>query len=119
MKEEYKITEDLLANEYGLILGDYALDTTFIPMIINIAFGKGITRILHLNDNFHYESDIEKELDKSPELLNAFYKLQFQIIYNLIFVGDDNPINKEVDEIICDDLRWGKINGWQKNIFVG
>lgn len=119
MKEEYKITEDLLSESYGLKLSDYALDTTFIPMIINIALGKAVTRILYFNDNFQYESDIEEALTKEPKLLNAFYKLQFQIIYNLIFVGDSNPISREVDEIICSDLRWGKINGFQKNVFVG
>lgn len=119
MKEEYKITEDLLSRDYGLILSDYALDTTFVPMIINIAFGKAVTRILYFNDNFLYEKDIEAALDKEPNLLEAFYKLQFQIIYNLIFVGDSNPISREVDEIICSDLRWGKINGFQKNVFVG
>lgn len=119
MKEEYKITEDLLASKYGLLLSEYALDTTYCPMIINIAIGKGVTEILHLNDNFKYESDIEDALDKDPKLLDAFLKMQFQIIYNLVFLADDNPINKEVDDIICSDLRWGKINGWQKNIFVG
>ena len=118
MKEEYKITEDELATEYGLSLSNYLINTTAIPMIINIALGKGITRILHYNDNFKYQSDIEKALDKELELVPAFKKLQFQIIYNLVFVGDDNPINREVDEIICSDLRWGKINGFQKNVFV-
>lgn len=117
MKEEYKITEDLLSENYGLKLSDYALDTTFIPMIINIACGKAVTRILYFNDNFKYESDIEKALDNEPSLLPAFLKLQFQVIYNLIFLGDSNPISQEVDEIICSDLRFGKINGFQKNIF--
>jgi len=118
MKEEYKITEDILSEDFGLRLSDYALDTTYVPMIINIALGKAITRVLYFNDNFLYESDVEKALDDEPKLLPAFLKLQFQVIYNLIFVGDSNPISREVDEIICGDLRWGKINGFQKNVFV-
>ena len=118
MNEKYKITEDILKGEYGLSLSDYALDTTFVPMLINIAIGKAITEILYLNDDFHYESDIEKALDKDENLVPAFYKLQFQIVYNLVFLGDSNPINQEVDDIICSDLRWGKINGFQKHIFT-
>ena len=118
MKREYIITDDLLADEFGLKLSDYALDTTFVPMIINIALGKAVTRILYFNDNFKYESDIEKAIDNDLNLLGAFLKLQFQIIYNLVFLGDSNPISQEVDEIICSDLRWGKINGFQKHIFT-
>lgn len=118
MKKEYIITNDELSTEYGLDLSTYAIDTTFVPMIIKIAFGKAVSRILHYNDNFKYEEDIEKALDNEPLLLPAFKKLQFQIIYNLIFLGDNDPIDMVVDEIICSDLRFGKINGWQKNVFV-
>ena len=84
MKQEYIITEDILRSDYGLILSDYALDTTYVEMIIRIALGKAVTEILYLNDNFHYESDIEKALDDEPQLVGAFVKLQYQIIYNLI-----------------------------------
>lgn len=118
MKNEYIITNDELLNDFGFDLSAYALDTTFVPMIIKIALGKAISRILHYNDNFKYEADIEKALDNEPLLLPAFKKLQFQIVYNLVFLGDNDPIDMVVDEIICSDLRWGKINGWQKNIFV-
>ncbi len=118
MKQEYIITEDILRSDYGLILSDYALDPTYIEMIIRIALGKAVTEILYLNDNFNYESDIEKALDEDENLVGAFYKLQYQVIYNLIFLGDSNPINADVDDIICSDLRWGKINGFQKHIFT-
>ncbi len=118
MKQEYIITEDILRSDYGLILSDYALDTTYVEMIIRTAFGKAVTEILYLNDNFGFESDIENALDKEPRLVGAFFKLQYQIIYNLIFLGDSNPINAEVDDIICSDLHWGKINGFQKHLFT-
>ena len=118
MKQEYIITEDYLRTK-GIILSDYALDTTYIDTIINMALDKAITRILFFNDDFEYESDIENALDDEPQKLPAFLKLQKQVIYNLIFLGDTNPIDKEVDDIICNDLRWGKINGFQKNVFIG
>lgn len=118
MKNEYIITNDELVENYGFDLSNYALDTTFVPMIINIALGKAVSRILYLNDNFKYEKDIELSLDKEPNLVSAFKKLQFQVIYNLTFLGDSNPIDMSVDTIICSDLRWGKINGWQKQVFV-
>lgn len=116
MKEEYKITEQDLEIK-GLILSQYALDTTLIPPIIQIALDQGITRILTLNDDFEYEEDIEKAIDKNQKLIAPFKKLQYQIIYNLIFLGDNDPINAIVDRIISSDLRWCKINGWQKQLF--
>lgn len=117
MKNEYIITEQELRENYGLSLSDYALDTTLIPAIIRLALGKCITRVLYLNDNFVFEEDIEGALEREQKLVNAFKKLQYQVIFNLIFSAD-NPLSQEVDEIICSDLRWGKINGYQKQIFV-
>ena len=116
MKEEYKITEEDL-NRKNLILSDYARDTTAIPAIIETALDQGITRILFLNDDFEYEEDIEHAIDKNPKLLAPFKKMQYQIIYNLIFLGDNDPINVLVDRIISCDLRWCKINGWQKQVY--
>ena len=113
MKEEYILNEKELVKK-GLVWSDYALDTTFIPAIIEIALGLGVTSILHLNDNFKYEEDIEKALDENPKLVAPFKKMQWQIIYNLIFLGDNDPINSLVNNIICADLRWGKVNGFQK-----
>ena len=115
MKEEYKITEEDLAKK-GLVLSQYALDTTLIPAIIEIALGLAVTRILNRNDDFKYESDIESEIDKEPRLLAPFKKLQYQIIYNLVFLGDNDPVNAIVDSIIACDLRWCKVNGWQKQV---
>lgn len=116
MKEEYKITPQELEQK-GLILSDYALDTTFIPAIIEIALDLAVTSILRFNDNFKYEDDIGKALDNEPRLVSAFKKLQYQIIYNLIFLGDIDPINNIVERIIASDLRWCKINGWQKQLY--
>lgn len=116
MKEEYIITSDELKTNYGLDLEAYALDSSFCELIIKLALGKLITRILYLNDNLRYEKEIEKSLDDNEDLVNPFKKAQFQVIYNLVFLGDNDPINAEVDNIICCDLRFGKINGWQKNI---
>lgn len=116
MKEEYKITPQDLEKK-GLILSQYALDTTFIQPIIEIALGLAITRILNRNDDFKYEEDVEHELDKNPKLVEPFKKLQYQIIYNLVFLGDNDPINVTVDNIISCDLRWCKINGWQKQVY--
>lgn len=118
IKEEYIITNDELTSDYGVDLSNYALDTSMIPMIIRIAFGKAVTRVLYFNDTFKYEEDIEKALDSKPQLVSAFKKLQFQVVYNLIFLGDNDPLDKQVDDIICSDLRWGKINGYQKHVFT-
>lgn len=115
MNTDYIITNEELS-EKGFDLNEYALDGNYAH-IINMALDLAITRILNLNDNFSYESDIEMALDKNPNLVGAFKKLQFRVIYNLIFVGDNDPLDKNVNDIIVYDLKWGKINGFQKGWF--
>lgn len=117
MKEEYIITPQELAEKKGLDLNDYIISGDKIPAIISLGLESAITRILTLNDDFKYESDIESALDNNLKLVPAFKKLQWKVIYNLIFLGDDDPLDKSVDDIICSDLRWGKINGFQKRVF--
>lgn len=117
MKNEYIINETELL-EKQMNFSEIALDSDAGNGIIQIALGLAITRCLYLNDNFRYEEDIEKALDNDLKLVKAFKKLQWQIIYNLIYLGDNDPINTLVDNIICCDLRWGKINGYQKNLYV-
>ena len=116
MKKDYIITTDDLIQK-GLVLSEYALDGSMVEPIINIALDLAITSILRLNDNFKYEDDIEKALDREQKLVCAFKKLQYQVIYNLIFLGDIDPINNIVERIIACDLRWCKINGWQKQLY--
>lgn len=116
MNKDYIITSDELTNEYGLNLNDYAINGTMVNAIIKIAFNLAITEILKLNDEFGYESDIEVALDNNNNLIFPFKKLQHRVIYNLIFVGDRDPLDKSVDDIICGDLRWGKVNGFQKYV---
>ncbi len=116
MNSEYIITNEELAIK-GLDLNDYAIEGDKIPAIINICFDEMITEILYLNDNFSYEEDIENALDENSKLVAPFKKLQYRVIYNMIFNGDDDPIDKKAENIIVFDLRWGKINGFQKGIF--
>lgn len=116
MEQEYIITNEELAIK-GLDLNDYVIDGAKIPAIINLCLDLAITRILTLNDNFSYESDIENALADNQDLISAFKKLQWRIIYNMVFLGDNDPLDKSVDDIICADLKWGKINGFQKRVF--
>ena len=117
MNNDYIITSEELIENYGLDLTEYASDDSYINAIIRKALNMAITRVLFWNDNFEYEDDIELAIDNNKKLIKGFKKLQYQVIYNLIFSGDDNPIDAEVDNIITCDLRWGKINGFQKQIF--
>ena len=116
MENSYIITTQEL-QERGLDLNEYVLDGNLINAIINLGLDLAITRILKLNDNFYYEEDIENALNEDIRLVKPFKKLQFRVIYNLITLGDNDPIDKSCDDIICGDLRWGKINGIQKSIF--
>ena len=117
MKQEYIITNDELS-EKGLNLNDYALTGDYIPAIINRGLDICISRICYLNDNLkNGEDSVEEELTKQPEKLKAFKKLQFNVIWNLIFTATDDPIDLYIDTIITHELNLGKINGVQKGLW--
>lgn len=116
MKVDYIITNQELA-EKGLDLNDYALDGAYIPALINRALDICVSRCCFLNDNFLGEQSVETELDTKPYLVSAFKKLQFNVLWNLIFTAEDNPVDLYVDTIIVHELGWGKINGIQKGIW--
>lgn len=116
MKKEYIITNKELT-ERGLDLNDYALEGTMIPAIINLGLDLCVTRISALNDDVKGESNIESWLDKNQKQVDSFKKLQYRIIYNIIFQGETSPTDKFVDDIIVHELRIGRINGTQYGIF--
>lgn len=121
MKSQYIITQEELAQR-GLNLYDYA-NEDMIPAIINIALDTAITRCCTLNDNFKGQKSVEKALDEDVAkdneygLVDSFKKLQFRIMWNLIFTATDDPVDLYVDSIIVHELGWGKINGFQKGFF--
>ena len=115
MKEEYIINNGELQQK-GLDLNDYALEGTLIPAIINDALDICVSRICFLDDSKCCEEDIEEALDKDAKKIKPFKKLQFRVIYNLIFIAEDNPVDLYVDTIITHELKWGKINGFQKGL---
>ena len=116
MKEEYIVTNEYLAQR-GVDLNNYALDGTYINAIINLALDLVVTRICFLNDSIKGEEDIEKYLDENSQKVNAFFKLQYRMVYNLIFQAETSPVDQFVDNIIVFELGLGKINGFQKGLF--
>lgn len=122
MNSDYIITYEEL-QERGLNLSDYALDETFIPAIIQTGLDIAVSRCCFLNDNLYGESGLETFLEtdddnlSSTDKISAFKKLQYRIIYNLIFQGELDPITNYVDTIIVHEMRCGKINGFQKGLF--
>lgn len=116
MKNEYIISQEEVL-EKGLNLYDYANDGTAIAFIINYALDIAITRCCFNFDNISSEDDIELALDLNPNKVKAFKKLQFRIIYNLVFTATDDPVDIYVDTIIAHELNIGKINGVQKGIW--
>jgi len=112
MKNEYIVSDKYLA-EKGLDLNEYALDGTYIPAIINLGLDISITRISTLNDEVKGENAIEKWLDTHQDKLDSFKKLQYRIIYNLIFQNETSPTDKFVDDIIVHELKIGRINSTQ------
>lgn len=116
MKTEYIITEQELS-EKGLNLSDYAYDETFIPVIINQGLDAVITRCCYNYDGVETEEQIESLLDENPQKVKVFKKLQYHIIYNLIFTATDDPVDLYIDTIITKELNLGKINGIQKGLW--
>jgi hypothetical protein len=118
MKKDYVITNEE-TTEKGLDLNEYALDGTLIPAIINRALDICVTRICYLNDDFTGKGElaIEEELEKDAHKTPIFKKLQYQVLYNLIFTSEDSPTDLYVDSIISHELGWAKINGFQKGIY--
>ena len=115
MKQEFIITLDELQVK-GLNLCDYVSDECYINAIITKGFDICISRCCFLNDSFNSEDDIEKDLEENPFKVTTFKKLQYNVIYNLIFTAEDSPIDLYIDTIITHELKWGKINGFQKGL---
>lgn len=116
MKTEYIVTNEYLSQK-GLDLNDYALEGTLIPAIINIALDLLVTRTCYLDDSKKGEKAIEEYLDTHEDKVNAWLKAQYRVIYNLIFQNETSPLDPLLDNIIVHELKWGKINGWQKGIY--
>ena len=116
MKQEYIITNQELA-ERGLDLNDYALEGSLIPALINRSLDICVSRCCFLNDNFKGAKSLEEDLDENQDKVESFKKLQFNIMWNLIFTSTDDPVDLYIDTIIVHELGWGKINGFQKGIW--
>lgn len=116
MKKEYIITNEELT-EKSLNLEDYVNDISQVDTLINMSVDLATTRILNLNDELKGEEDIDEYLDNNPKKVSAFKKLQFRVIYNLLFNGNNDPLDKSVDDIISGDLRLVKLNGFQKRVY--
>lgn len=123
MNIDYVITDTEL-QERGLNLSDYALDETYIPAIIQTGLDICVSRCCFLNDSLYGESALETFLETSVEngisssdKISAFKKLQYRVIYNLIFQGEREPTDNYVDTIIVHEMKCGKINGFQKGLF--
>ena len=116
MNSAYIITESELANK-GLELSNYTIDDGFVPIIIQLGLDIAIDRICQLDDDLQFESDIEELINNDNRLIEPFKKLQYRIIYNLVFQNEQSPIDPFVDSIICQQLKMGKINGFQKGLW--
>ena len=116
MKTEY-IVDNTYLQDRGLNLNDYSLDGTYIPIIIRLGLDLAITRISKLNDEVKGENAVETFLDKNQEKVDSFKKLQYRVIYNLVFQSEIAPTDQYVDDIIVHELKVGKINSTQYGIF--
>ena len=120
MEQNYKIDNNYLAQR-GLDLNEYSLSGTKIPAIIDRGYDILINRMCQIGDQFGSEQKIIEYLcinDKrtSEEKISAFQKAQYNIIYNLIFQNETNPVDRYVDGILVFQLGC-KINGFQKGIY--
>lgn len=121
MKENLIVTNEYLA-EKGLDLNEYALDGTYINAIIQRGLYIVVNRMCQIGNQFHSEKEIETYLEQnddirtSEEKISAFYQTQYQVIYNLIFQNETNPVDQYVDGILVYQLGC-KIHGFQKGLW--
>lgn len=120
MRNEFIITNEELS-ERGLDLNDYCLEGAYTPIIyqgVEIV----IDRMCEIGDQFHSEEDIENYLSVDDEnrtaeqKQKAFKKAQYQVIYNLLFTAEDNPVDSRLDSVLSKQLGC-KINGFQKGLW--
>ena len=116
MNEKYIVTDEYLSQK-GLDLNEYALDGTYINAIKQIGLDTLVSRICYLDDSLNGEKSIEERLGYDDDKINTFFKAQYRVIYNLIFQNETSPLDPLLDNIIVHELKWGKINGWQKGIY--
>ena len=116
MKQAYIITREELA-EKGFDLNDYALNGDLVQPLINRGLDICVSRCCFLNDNFKGEKSVEEALDNDPSKVESFKKLQFNILWNLVFTAETDPVDQYIDIIIVHELNWGKINGFQKGLW--
>ena len=116
MNEQFIITEQEL-RERALNLCNLTIEDTDNQAIIYIALDRVVTACCDYNDSFSCEEDIERDLTKNPSKVSSFKKLQRAVIYNLLYTPDE-PVDEYCYKIISQELKWGKINGFQKGIFV-
>ena len=122
MNVNYVITNDYLKENYGLDLNDYALEGDLIPAIINIALDKATTIFCEYNDNIKSSRALENYLGQddsyytAEEKQEAFKKLQYEIVYRLIFESGLDIKDEWLISILAKQLGC-KINGFQKGIF--
>lgn len=117
MNEKYVVNNDEYLRARGLDLNDYALNGDLVQPIIYLALDLLVTRICYLNDSIKGEQDIETLLGDNQQKINAFFKAQYRIIYNLIFQNETSPVDPFIDNIIAHELEMAKINGWQKGVY--
>lgn len=121
MYNNYVISNEELAVR-GLDLNDYSIDGVMINAIIMKAYDICVSRICFLNDNIYGEDGVIEYLERNDEKftssskIKAFKKLQYNMVYNLIYTAEE-PIDLYIDTIIVHELRCGKINGIQKGLF--
>ena len=122
MNTNYVITNEYLKENYGLDLNDYALEGDLVPLIINIALDKAVDIFCEYNDNIKGARQLNDYLGLDDEYLlasdkqEAFKKLQYQIVYRLIFESGLDIKDEWLISLLAKQLGC-KINGFQKGIF--
>ena len=120
MKNEYIITNEEL-QERGLNLSDYLLEDTLINAIIHIGLDTAVTRACKLGDvksskalEEYLSTDDEERT--SEEKVSAFKKVQYRVLYSLVFMGETDPVDEFVDDPLVYELGL-KINSIQKGFY--
>ena len=112
---DYKITEEDLTDTFGYDVRDKLQDDdgSIVQKLIDRSYRFLVNGMYRLNQDIEEDDDFVDLLDNASKI-DAFKEAQYQTIRNIIELGDMNPIDSVVENILRNRAKISNMNGWQK-----
>lgn len=112
---DYKITETEITDTFGYDVRDKIQDEdgSVVKKLIDRSYRFLVNGMYRLNHDVSEDDDFVVLLDNASKI-DAFKEAQYQTIRNIIELGDVNPIDSIVENILRNRAKISNMNGWQK-----